>query len=42
MKDLPEFKDIAEEEDRKNAFDKFIKRQRVSQASSRLAQSDSC
>lgn len=30
MKDLPEFKDISEEEDRKAAYEKFIKRQQVS------------
>lgn len=29
MKDLPEFKDISDEEDRKAAYDKFIKRQQV-------------
>lgn len=29
MKDLPEFIDIPEEEDRKAAFEKFIKRQKV-------------
>ncbi|ORY29117.1 hypothetical protein BCR39DRAFT_532681 [Naematelia encephala] len=28
MQDLPEFKDITDEEDRKSAFDKFIKRQK--------------
>lgn len=30
MKDLPEFKDIPDEEDRKAAYEKFIKRQQVS------------
>lgn len=29
MKDLPEFKEVAEEEDRKAAFDKFVQRQKV-------------
>lgn len=29
MKDLPEFKDISDEEDRKAAYEKFIKRQQV-------------
>ncbi|WWC73273.1 uncharacterized protein I206_107239 [Kwoniella pini CBS 10737] len=28
MKDLPEFKDVTDEEDRKAAFDKFVKRQK--------------
>ena len=30
MKDLQEFKDVTDEEDRRNAFDKFVKRQKVS------------
>lgn len=30
MKDLPEFKDVTDDEDRKTAYDKFIKRQKVS------------
>ena len=30
MQDLAEFKDVEEEEDRKSAYDKFIKRQKVS------------
>lgn len=36
MKDLPEYKDITEEEDRKTAYDKFIKRQKVSAELSRV------
>ena len=31
MKDLPEYKDITDEEDRKAAYEKFIKRQQVRQ-----------
>jgi hypothetical protein len=32
MKDLQEFNDITEVEDRKAAFDKFVARQKVSQS----------